>query len=433
MSARFTIRISLMALLLVVSGLLLVSAISGSFYQPYHQHDKEDWGFYGHRKINRMAVFTLPQDMIPFFKQNIEYITEHAIDPDKRRYATKHEAVRHYIDIDHHGTFPFPDLPRNWTAALARYSTILVVPPGEDTIKLVTPEFTRFSREEVTLKGPGIKVALNRDSLVIPKVDYLVYFKNNVLPQYYRDDWNLSCTQLDTLLGLPGVIASCPQIFIEDGLSEFGIIPWHLNKMYYQLVNAYQSGNPKRILRTVADFGHYVGDAHVPLHTTTNYNGQLTNQLGIHAFWETRLVELFSDEYDYFVGPAEYIENPNEVIWETILESHILVDSVLAIEKRLSKTFPQDQQFCFEQRLSSTVRTQCTDYARAFHNELKGMVEDRFCKAIKTLGDLWYSAWVDAGQPNLLKTDVAEPDDIPEEDLDQKVREGKPLGRQHTN
>ncbi|MCB9291128.1 MAG: hypothetical protein H6560_27735 [Lewinellaceae bacterium] len=50
-----------------------------------------------------MAAFTLPPEMIGFFKKNIEFITEHAVDPDKRRYATRHEAVRHYIDIDHWG------------------------------------------------------------------------------------------------------------------------------------------------------------------------------------------------------------------------------------------------------------------------------------------------------------------------------------------
>jgi hypothetical protein len=80
----------------------------------------ENWGFFGHQRINRMAVFTLPPEMIGFYKQNIEYITAHAVDPDKRRYATKLEAFRHYIDADHWGVAPFPNLPRRWTEALLR-------------------------------------------------------------------------------------------------------------------------------------------------------------------------------------------------------------------------------------------------------------------------------------------------------------------------
>ena len=39
-----------------------------------------------------------------------------------------------------------------------------------------------------------------------------------------------------------------------------------------------------------ADLGHYLADAHVPLHTG-NYSSQRTNQTGIHALWETHNVE----------------------------------------------------------------------------------------------------------------------------------------------
>ena len=58
------------------------------------------WGFYAHKKANRYAVFTLPEELIGFYKKNIDYITEHSVDADKRRYAIKQEAPRHYIDID---------------------------------------------------------------------------------------------------------------------------------------------------------------------------------------------------------------------------------------------------------------------------------------------------------------------------------------------
>ena len=86
-----------------------------------------DWGFFGHRRINRLAVFALPPELIPFYKQNIEYITEHAVDPDKRRYASRHEGPRHFIDLDQYGKAPFPDLPRGWNEALARYTDVFLV------------------------------------------------------------------------------------------------------------------------------------------------------------------------------------------------------------------------------------------------------------------------------------------------------------------
>jgi hypothetical protein len=61
------------------------------------------WGFFGHQRINYYAVFLLPPEMMVLYKPNIAFLSEHAVDPDKRRYAVKDEGPRHYIDIDHYG------------------------------------------------------------------------------------------------------------------------------------------------------------------------------------------------------------------------------------------------------------------------------------------------------------------------------------------
>ncbi|MBW8686490.1 zinc dependent phospholipase C family protein [Chitinophaga rhizophila] len=80
------------------------------------------WGFFAHQRINRLAVFSLPPEMIAFYKANIEYITAHATDADKRRYIIAEEGPRHYIDIDHYGRPPFAELPRSWQEAIGCYS-----------------------------------------------------------------------------------------------------------------------------------------------------------------------------------------------------------------------------------------------------------------------------------------------------------------------
>src|ERR1039458_1224045 len=80
------------------------------------------WGFFAHKRINRLAVFTLPPEMEGFYKRNILYITEHAIDPDKRRYAGKDEAPRHFLDCDRYGDKPFENLPHLWNDAVAKFT-----------------------------------------------------------------------------------------------------------------------------------------------------------------------------------------------------------------------------------------------------------------------------------------------------------------------
>ena len=75
------------------------------------------WGFFGHKKINYYAVFLLPPEMIALYKPQIDFLSEHAVDPDKRRYAIPEEGPRHYIDIDHYGVYPYDSLPRKWNDA----------------------------------------------------------------------------------------------------------------------------------------------------------------------------------------------------------------------------------------------------------------------------------------------------------------------------
>jgi hypothetical protein len=268
------------------------------------------WGFFGHKRINQLSVFTLPPDMIGFYKANINYITEASVNPDRRRFSVVDEAPRHYIDLDHYGDSALEVMPKYWNDAVAKFS--------------------------------------------------------------------------------------------EDTLKAYGVVPWHVNRMYFQLKEAFLLEDPARILKVSAELGHYIGDAHVPLHTTENYNGQLTGQDGIHGFWESRLVELYSDRYDFFVGKAAYIEDPQGRIWEVVKASYQLKDSVLLGEKRLSEKFGE-KRFSFETKGRQTIKVYSEAYANAFHKMLKGMVEKRMRSAVYVTGSFWFTAWVDAGQPDLRK------------------------------
>lgn len=349
---------------------------------------KPDWGFFGHRKINRMAVFTLPPELIKFYKRNIEYITEHAVDPDKRRYATKHEAVRHYIDIDSWGDNPFFDVPRIFDDALFKYAKYHFV-DGTDTTSLNLT----YSRDSVTVNY------LDRQYYT-PTDTFRQFFRRHIRPQYYDNDvWSAESIKIDSVFA---GISNGATLIIEDDFSKEGILPYHMISMYYRLVQAFKDNDHEKILRLSAEYGHYIGDAHVPLHTTKNYNGQLTDQVGIHAFWESRLPELFADrEYSYLVGKALYIKKPNPYFWNIVKASHDLLPEVLEFEKELTESYPDDQQMCFDERLERTIKTQCPEFARAYHDRLNGMVEQRMQDAILSIGSVWYSAWIDAGQPDL--------------------------------
>src|SRR5690606_17228971 len=80
------------------------------------------WGFFAHKQINRLAVFTLPPGLIGFYKKNIEYITHQAVNPDKRRYIMENEAPRHYIDLDIYGAYKDSLKYLSWKRATEKFT-----------------------------------------------------------------------------------------------------------------------------------------------------------------------------------------------------------------------------------------------------------------------------------------------------------------------
>lgn len=280
-----------------------------SIFLLFKSNALQAWGFWAHPRINRLAVFSLPPEMLPFFKVNIDFISRHSVKPDERRYAVEYEAPRHFIDIDHYGVYPFSNVPRKWKDAVEKFS--------------------------------------------------------------------------------------------QDTITEYGIVPWHIQVDYYRLVDAFKAKNAELIVKIASELGHYIADSHVPLHTTENYNGQMSGQKGIHGFWESNLPELFGDKYDFYVGQAYYIKNKLDEAWTTVLESHIALDSVLSFEKKLTQSFPSDQKYGYINRNNVLTRTYSDSFCKAYHTMLNGQVERRMRLAILRISSFWYSAWVDAGQPNL--------------------------------
>lgn len=218
-------------------------------------------------------------------------------------------------------------------------------------------------------------------------------------PRHYIDMDHYSADAYNTL---PRRWDQAVKLYSADSLHAHGIAPWWIITMYGRLKKSFQACDGEAILKNAADIGHYIADIHVPLHTNSNHNGQKTDQHGIHAFWESRLPELYAvRQYDMFIGRAAYLSSPSEFIWKRVHESSIASDSVLVIEKKISRQFPPDKRFAYETRNGVVVRQYAERYAAAYHRQLNGMVERRMREAIEAVASFWFTAWVDAGQPDI--------------------------------
>ncbi len=275
------------------------------------------WGFLAHQTINKQAILGLPEPLLTFYSEHVQYLSDHAVDPDKRRYIDTSEAPKHYIDAE------------------------------------------RF----------GIKDASD------------ISF------------WD----------SLPRKHSAAKEKFGPDFLHANGSVPWQIQKMMYGLIQAFKSGNQHQILQISAEIGHYIADAHVPLHTTENYDGQLTHQKGVHALWETRIPEISIENYQLIPASAHYLPSPADTIFKFLAIAHQLTPMVLAGEKTISCRIPEHARYEFSPAKESgkPIKSMSFYYVKGYENLMGMMVQTQMQKAIQQVANFWYTAWILAGQPSL--------------------------------
>ena len=212
---------------------------------------------------------------------------------------------------------------------------------------------------------------------------------------------------------LPASLTEARKKYDDNFLQQNGILPWYIEEMMDKLTQAFREKRKTEILFLAADLGHYIGDAHMPLHTSANYDGQLTNQKGIHAFWESQLPEMFGDSYNYYFKQADYINDIPKETWRMIRASHSLIDTLLLADKELKQQFPAEDVYLkdasgniVKNKFNSWVHS--AEYSRQFNLKLNGMVERQMKEAIRATASFWYTAWVNAGKPELSGLDPAE-------------------------
>ncbi len=224
---------------------------------------------------------------------------------------------------------------------------------------------------------------------------------------------------------LPSSMADAKKIYPDSTLQNNGILPWYIEDMMEKLTKAFKEKRKTEILFLAADLGHYIGDAHMPLHTSVNHNGQLTGQKGIHAFWESQLPEMFGESYNFYTADAKYINDIKAETWRIILSSHKLADTLLLAEREVRKRFGDKNIIELDSngnikknKFNNPVYSKA--YAQQYHASLKGMIESQLRSAITATASFWYTAWVNAGKPDLSDLD---PDEVTKNNAAQLQKE----------
>lgn len=168
-----------------------------------------------------------------------------------------------------------------------------------------------------------------------------------------------------------------------------GVVPWIIQDRWRDLVDAFREGNAAKVALTTAVLGHYLADAHVPLHTTVDHDGQSTGQRGVHSRWETGLVERYLDPDTLSVSPAHpdpaFFHRP----WDWLVASHALVPQLLEDDRQADRTTPLDAR----------GKARGAAYWMIFWAKQGPVVKQQLQLAGQHLGEAILNAWMTAGRP----------------------------------
>ena len=190
---------------------------------------------------------------------------------------------------------------------------------------------------------------------------------------------------------LPRDYTAALQKFGAVAMERHGKLPWREAEMFGGLQRAFTDigdANPftvERILVFAGATSHYIQDATQPLHASVNYDGQETDQRGVHSRFEATLIEKFESRLTITPGPLKSVASPKDLAFETLIASFQKVDALLKADKDAI----------------GAKDTYDDAYFEAFFGKVKPMIDAQLSLAVTLTASFITSAWEQAGKPNL--------------------------------
>lgn len=188
------------------------------------------------------------------------------------------------------------------------------------------------------------------------------------------------------------------ELYGDKRVDHAGVLPWRIVNVLNQLREAFRKKDLAGIVSRSGWLSHYVGDACQPLHTTTNFDGQLTCNQGIHSAFETDMIDRLKARYRLESAlPSsflpEVIREPRRFIFGEIFASYGLVPDLLKADTESV----------------AAVKKQRKDYYEELERRLGALARAQMLRAETTTANLWYTAWFQAGRPALPAAPVTTP------------------------
>jgi hypothetical protein len=188
---------------------------------------------------------------------------------------------------------------------------------------------------------------------------------------------------------LPRDVTAAVDRFDRARIDANGTLPWRVEEFHGRLRRAFESYGRRGvsgrfdILFFAAVISHYVADAHVPFHAVLNHDGQLTDQRGIHARFESSLFERYRGRFVIASTAIQPIRDARDVMFDVLTEGTTLVPGILQAD--LDAIGTRD--------------TYDDDYFGALFVANRRVLERRLSESVARTAAMIAGAWEEAGRP----------------------------------
>ncbi len=240
---------------------------------------------------------------------------------------------------------------------------------------------------EMTSMGFGAWIQTLADSASV--ADYRKSNDPNEAPKHYIDiDYYAEFLQSGSI---SQSLSSNITLHGYSNIYDWGILPWATIATFDSLRNCFQRGDINKALFFACDLGHYVGDGHMPLHITKNYDGAITGNTGIHSRYESTMIGSYISQISYTGSAINEVADVPSYIFNYIYENHKYVDSILIADNAAKA-------------VNSSYTS--TAYKAELWNRTKVFTTMLLKNGSHALAELIYTAWKQGGSPDLLTTSI---------------------------
>ena len=365
------------------------------------------WGSNAHERMTDAACDSLPSEIFPFFDKHRQKLAYHSNDPDRwRRELLFRIGLKYEKDLNSgqvtedlrqvfetHGI----DFPQNAEVSLRGRNGRWYITIGEqeypirkeaDKLYLLGDKadiFENRSVDPVLLGSEGdTHFALDTKEKLLSLTSLNVYKTGDPAesPRHFLD---IDIYGPYPFVELPHDYDEAVAKFGVEDVTTRGLATWCIAKYTQSLSEAMKSGDAEKIVETAGALAHYIEDLHMPLHVVKNYNGQLTNQHGVHQRFEDDMVDAYAEQIPLTPKMASELADPLEAAFDIVLDSYVYADNLLHADRRAK--LGED--------------TYGASYLEKFFQFSGWIAVRRMSDAATATASYWYTAWLHAGKPEL--------------------------------